>query len=529
MTQTNATSPILRTMNEIDLMIRARYPVLYLLTHEEARLEHLLLELAGRQGKQLFSWTATRGLEPVRELREPRRMGGGEATDPVDALNHILEKDVSALFLLRDFHPFLEDPHVARLLRDVAHELKNTYKNILLVSPRLVMPPELEKDITLLDIPLPDAAELTDLFKSVCRALYKKDKNSVALSNRDANAIVRAAQGLTLTEAENAFAKAAVTGGRLDHEDVDLVLNEKKQIIRKSGILEFYEPDATLGDVGGLSELKRWLGVRGKAFSPQAACFGLPAPKGVLLLGAPGCGKSLTAKSVAQFWELPLLRLDLGRIFSGLVGSSEQNMRQALKVAEGVAPAVLWIDEIEKGLAGNASGSSDGGTASRVFGTLLTWMQEKTANVFVVATANRIDILPPELLRRGRFDEIFFVDLPRTESREEIFRIHLEKRGRQAETFDLPAAVQATDGFSGAEIEHVVLEGLFAAFDADRELATGDLLDAAAKTVPLSVTSAEDLRRSREWAARRARMAESSTETRGVSGRAARIETDRAE
>ncbi|MBI5528418.1 MAG: AAA family ATPase [Deltaproteobacteria bacterium] len=266
--------------------------------------------------------------------------------------------------------------------------------------------------------------------------------------------------------------------------------------------------------------------MRGKGFQPAAADFGLPAPKGVLLLGVPGCGKSLTAKAVAHAWQMPLLRLDLGRIFSGLLGSSEENMRKAIKVAEGVAPAVLWVDEIEKGLGGSLGGTSDGGTGSRVFGTLLTWMQEKAARVFVVATANRIEILPPELLRRGRFDEIFFVDLPGAAAREEIARIHLSRRGRNAATFDLARLAETTDGFSGAELEHCVVEGLFHAFDNDRDLTTEDLLSVARDTIPLSITSSEELQRSRAWASTRARNAEQGAQPRGPATRTERIEID---
>jgi ATP-dependent 26S proteasome regulatory subunit len=395
-----------------------------------------------------------------------------------------------------------------RRLRDIAHDLKATYKNVLIISPRLNLPVELEKDICLIDIPLPDMPELLDLLKSVCSTVVRKNKTAVNLNGDDANAIVRAAQGLTLTEAENVFAKAVVNDAVMDRNDVSLILKEKQQLIRKSGILDFYPSDSSLDDIGGLNNLKHWLTVRGKAFTQQAGKFGLPAPKGVLLLGAPGCGKSLTAKAIAKAWQMPLLRLDFGRIFSGLVGSSEENMRRALKVAEGVAPAVLWIDEIEKGLAGGVSGSSDGGTAARVFGTFLTWMQEKSAKVFVVATANRIDLLPPELLRRGRFDEIFFTDLPDEVARKEILAIHLRKKNRAPEKLELDAIVNQTGGFSGAEIEHCVIEGLFSAFHENRELLTADIIRAARETVPLSVTYAEELKRLREWAKNRARSAD---------------------
>jgi len=506
MTPTQTSGATQAALTEIDILIRARYPILYLLTHEEARLENLISGLAQRQSKQFFTWTATQGLKQFKDSTASSERG--QFNDPVEVINHIQSLSGAAIFLLKDFHPFLEDPHVIRRLRDAAHDLKGTYKNILIASPRLNLPMELEKDVTLIDIPLPDGNELFELLKSVCTTVAQKNKSAVKLNTDEGWALVRAAQGLTLTEAENAFAKAVVNNSVIDVNDVALVLKEKQQIIRKSGILEFYPADAKLSEVGGLQNLKNWLTMRGKAFSTKASGFGLPSPKGVLLLGAPGCGKSLTAKAVANSWNMPLLRLDFGKIFSSLVGSSEENMRRALKVAEGVSPTVLWIDEIEKGLAGGTSGNSDGGTGARVFGTFLTWMQEKTSTVFVVATANRIDALPPELLRRGRFDEIFFMDLPQPNSRAEIITIHLKKRNRKVESFDMKALVTATEGFSGAEIEHVIVEGLFKAFHENRELTNQDIVAASTETVPLSVTYAEELKRIRDWCKNRARSAD---------------------
>jgi ATP-dependent 26S proteasome regulatory subunit len=523
MTQIQTPGSTQTALSEIDVLIRARYSILYLLTHEEARLENLISGLAKKQSKQLFVWTATQGLRQYQDSTgTPAERG--EHNDPVEVINHIQSHASAAIFLLKDFHPFLEDPHVIRRLRDAAHDLKGTYKSILIASPRLNLPVELEKDVTLIDIPLPDANELFELLKSVYTTVAQKNRAAVKLNTEEGWALVRAAQGLTLTEAENAFAKSVVNDGVFDVKDVATVLKEKQQIIRKSGILEFYPADSNLSEVGGLHNLKHWLVLRGKAFSTKATGFGLPSPKGVLLLGAPGCGKSLTAKAVANAWQMPLLRLDFGKIFSGLVGSSEENMRRALKVAEGVSPAVLWIDEIEKGLAGGSSGVSDGGTGARVFGTFLTWMQEKTSTVFVVATANRIDALPPELLRRGRFDEIFFMDLPQPNARAEIIGIHLKKRNRKVETFDIKAMVAAMEGFSGAEIEHVIVEGLFAAYHESRELKTEDVLKAIKETVPLSVTYAEELKRIREWAKNRARHADVAITDAASTSRASRLE-----
>lgn len=495
-----------RFVEQVDLLVRARYPVLYVVTHEESRLESLLLDLARRQGKPLSVWTAARGLAslPGGRAEAPR------LATPAEVLDRIRAQDGAGLYLLHDLHAFFEDPLLVRRLRDLAGHLKGTHRSIVISAPRLTLPPELEKDVTVLDLPLPEPEELRALLRSLCEQLHDENPKRVQIDRADAEALVRAAQGLTLAEAESAFARAAVSDGALRGVDVSLVLAEKCQAIRKSGILDFHPAETTLADVGGLLRLKDWLRRRGKALDAGAREFGLPPARGVLLLGAPGCGKSLTAKVVANAWRLPLLHLDLGRVFSGLLGGSEENMRRALRVAEGVAPAVLWIDEIEKGLAGGTgrSGEMDGGTAQRVFGSLLTWMSEQTAGVFVVATANRIESLPPELLRRGRFDEVFFVDLPDAAARAEIFTIHLRRRGRDPATFDLAALAEKCAGFSGAEIEHCVIEGLYAAFDLGRALTNDDLAQAIAETTPLSVTSAEEIDRMRAWATTRARPAD---------------------
>jgi len=336
----------------------------------------------------------------------------------------------------------------------------------------------------------------------------KNNRAQVNLTKEDAEQIIKAAQGLTLAEAENAFAKAIAADGKLDKDDIGLVLDEKRQVIRKSGLLEYYPTEERLANVGGLENLKAWLTRRTAAFGEAARKFGLPEPKGMLLLGVQGCGKSLTAKAIAATWRLPLLRLDMGRIFSGLVGSSEENLRRAIRVAEGVAPAVLWIDEIEKALSGVASsGQSDGGVTARVFGTLLTWLQEKTAPVFVVATANRIDLLPPELLRKGRFDEIFFIDLPAAPERREIFGIHVARRGRKPEAYDLGRLAELSEGFSGAEIEQAVVAGLYLAFGEQQELSQQHLEQSLRESVPLAATMREEIGKLRDWSRTRTRPA----------------------
>jgi SpoVK/Ycf46/Vps4 family AAA+-type ATPase len=312
---------------------------------------------------------------------------------------------------------------------------------------------------------------------------------------------VDAALGLTFNEAENAFARAIITDNALGPGDVERVLSEKKQIIRKSGILDYFHTEEDIGSVGGLDNLKAWLEKRALAFTRKAKDFGLPEPKGILLAGVQGCGKSLTAKAVSNLWQIPLLRFDVGRVFSGVVGSSEENMRKAIKTAESIAPVILWVDEIEKSLSGVQSSSfSDAGTSARVFGTFITWLQEKTAPVFVIATANNIDLLPPELLRKGRFDEIFFIDLPNQSERIEIFRIHLMKRKRNPGNFDLEALASASGNFSGAEIEQAVISALFDAFVDNRDLLTGDVEKSIRATVPLATTMSDKVRNLRQWA-----------------------------
>lgn len=496
---------IKETLKEIDILIRARYSVLYLITHEENRLESMIVDLASNQNKKFYVWTATKGI--YEQTADHEKVRSDKFHDPSEALNFVMEGKEPAIYLFKDFHPFLEDPQVVRRLRDVEFDLRGTYKSILLTAPVLNLPIELQKSISIIDIPLPAEEELFELLNSMAVSVSKTNPNIVKLNKEEAKELARAAQGLTLSEAENAFSKAIVNDRQLDKQDIKLVIEEKRQIIRKSGVLEFYPSDGSLSDVGGLNQLKEWLNLRSKAFKPEAQKFGLPAPKGVLLLGAPGCGKSLTAKVIGNVWNMPILRLDFGSIFSGLVGSSEENMRQALKTAESVAPVVLWIDEIEKGLSGSSTGQSDSGTSTRVFGTFLTWMQEKKSQVFVIATANQIHQLPPELLRRGRFDEIFFLDLPTPDAREEIIKVHLKHRKINFENWDISRLVNKTQEFSGSEIEHSVVEGLFYAFHEDRQLQMVDVEKAIEKVVPLSVTYKESLDSLRNWAKNRARHA----------------------
>jgi AAA+ superfamily predicted ATPase len=492
-------------VQELDTLVRARYPLLWLVTWEEQRVDAVLEDLARAHGKALVEWTITRGLRKIGGTRTTTDDGPRE---PAAALSAIEKLNEASLVVLKDFHPFLTDPTVVRALRDLAHALKSTFTTVVILSPTLAIPVELEKEVSVVDVPLPTTRELNQLLREIVGVVRGSGHAKVDLNREDVEALIKASLGLTLSEAENAFAKAIAHDGRLCRDDVPLVLEEKRQVIRKSGLLEYFAADARLADVGGLASLKTWLSRRRNAFGEAARKFGLPEPKGLLLLGVQGCGKSLTAKAVAASWELPLLRLDMGRIFSGLVGSSEENLRRAIRVAESVAPVVLWVDEIEKGLSGmGGSGTADAGVSARVFGALLTWLQEKTAPVFVVATANRIEALPPELLRKGRFDEIFFIDLPEAAERAEILGIHLAKRQRDPSAFQLPALAARTNGFSGAELEGLILAALYDAFAEGTELAQRHLEAALTETLPLSVTMREEIARVRDWARTRTRPA----------------------
>jgi SpoVK/Ycf46/Vps4 family AAA+-type ATPase len=485
---------------EVEDLVKARYPLVYIVSSEEARVERTLRDFALKRERKLVAWSITRGF--VQIAGEHR---GGDVKDPIKALDHIAGAEGKGLFILLDFHPFLDNAQVVRKLRDLAHDLKKSQKSILFLSPVLKVPPELEKEVAVLDWDLPDRAEIDGIIGKLLGELPAGVDPGIAADPQGRERIVEAALGLTYIEAENVLAKSIV---RCKTFDIATVLEEKKHIIRKSGILEYYETKESLDEIGGLETLKLWLQKRRGAFTQKARDFGLPLPKGILLIGVPGCGKSLTAKAVGAAWQMPLLRLDVGKIFGGLVGASEENIRKALKTAEAIAPAVLWLDEVEKGFSGTGSSNmSDGGTTSRVFGTFITWMQEKTAPVFVIATANDVRALPPELMRKGRFDEIFFVDLPTREERKTILDIHLKKKKRDGSTLELPRVVEAMPEFSGAEIEQAVISALYDAFDAERDLTPEGLLQAAREIVPLAVTMKEGIDTMREWAKTRARPA----------------------
>jgi len=486
---------------ELDLLIRSRYPLIYALTFEETRAEELLKELGKNQKKRTYFWTSSRGFTS-------NNKDWDGIIDPVKALLEILDSTEKATFVLKDFHPYLNNELVIRLLRDLSHHFRKTYKTIVFLSPVLKIPSELEKDISVLDMPMPDLYELAQILKGVLNSVRMNPKVRIAKDKNLIEKVLKAARGLTAKGAERVFCKAVVENNDFCEDDLPLIINEKKQIIRKAGLLEYFDFDETIAEVGGLESLKHWLNLRTESFTSKAVEYGIPSPKGVLLLGVQGCGKSLVAKTIGSFWKLPILRLDIGAIFSSFIGKSEENMRRAIKIAETLSPAVLWLDEIEKAFAGVSDAfSGDSGTTKRIFGTFLTWMQEKKKPVFVVATSNSIENLPPELLRKGRFDEIFFIDLPVLSERQQIFNIHLQKRRRDPDRFNLELLSKSTEGFSGAEIEEAIISAMHSAFPQNRDIQTEDILSSADETVPLSETQQEQIQKLREWAKNRTRMA----------------------
>ncbi|MGO8702315.1 MAG: AAA family ATPase [Candidatus Brocadiia bacterium] len=498
-------------LSELDVLIRARYPLIYVLTWEEGRVLAQVTALSAQRDKKVFEWSVTTGLVPGGTSIQSQKHRDTATQDPLVALDRVVEQIDPAIYIFKDFHPFLARSNMAviRRLREIAAFLKNSYKTILLVSPMLEIPPELEKDVTVVDFDLPRAPDFHELLDRIAVEVKGNPKIKLSLTPAGREKVVHSLLGLTLAEAENVLAKTLVMRGGLDERAVEVIFGEKKQVIRKSGLLEYYDSAEDLRTVGGVDALKEWLKKRSIAFSDEARAFGLAAPKGILLLGVQGCGKSLLAKAVSQFWRLPLLRFDVGRVFGSLVGSSEENVRRAIRVAESVAPAILWVDEIDKAFRGSrgSGGSTDGGTSARVFGTFLTWLSEKTAPVFVVATANDVTQLPPELLRKGRFDEIFFIDLPAAAERREIFSIHLQKRKRDPAKFDLDELADASLGFSGAEIEESIVSALFDVYYEKKDLTTEALVKSLRASVPLSKTMSEDIAELRRWADGRARPA----------------------
>jgi len=500
-------------LKELDVLVRARYPIIYITTFEEARADDYVLRIGRSRGKKVICWSQTRGLMPVGQSSQNSKSIMDGSNDPMAALDYVINSHEPTIFIFHDLHPFLSDSTIIRKLREIAIAIKESFKTLVIVSPVLKIPCELEKEVTVMDLALPKISDLSTLLNKMIADVSDNRDIKIEIGDAERELILQALLGLTLAEAENVIARALVKNGRLDGACINIILSEKEQIIKKSNLLEYYNASENIADVGGLDSLKYWLNLRKLAFSEKAREFGLPSPKGILLLGVQGCGKSLCAKAVSALWQLPLLRLDMGKIFSSHIGSSEENIRRAVKVAESIAPAILWIDEIDKGFSGMNSGDSDAGTSSRVFGTFLTWMQEKKAPVFVIATANNISLLPPELLRKGRFDEIFFIDLPDASERSEILKIHLAKRTISAEGLEMNSLIESSEGFSGAEIEQAVIAALFEAFYKNEPLKCEYLKKALNQSVPLSKTMKEDIDALRNWAQSRAIPASKTADT----------------
>lgn len=505
--------------SKIKDMLKAYYPVLYLTSYEYDRTKQKIEGIVNilrseNKNLRLFNWNCVDGLRLIEGVTPSpvRNKDGEEIVEPEETLKYILNDRESSkdIFVLEDFNNYIEEENVKFYMRSIAEKARHTNTHAIVLSAVYKLPIELEKYVTVLNIPLPDRGDMEKTLGVVERQC--KINLTVEMRNR----MVDAALGMTSMEADLAFCLAAVKDD-LGPNAPYTVSSEKEQIIKKSGILDYFPKNESLKDVGGMDILKDWLFKRQKAYEKKARDFGLQEPKGLLLLGVPGCGKSLTAKSIASFWNMPLLRLDIGKVYQGLVGSSEDNIRKAIATAEAVAPCVLWIDEIEKGLNGvQSSGSTDGGVTSRIFSTILTWMQEKTSPVFVVATANNINLLPPELLRKGRFDEIFFVDLPNQKERENIFSIHLKKKGQDPSQYPMEMLGKKTEGFNGAEIEECIKEAMFAAYveaPDNPKLLSKHLVDAILKTVPLSTTMREQIAALRNWAVTRAKNASNEAPT----------------
>lgn len=483
-------------------MVVARTSLLYLLSDEDRRVEAEIKALASafKPAFRVYVWSCTTGvtLDDEAVVPNPSIMG---------ALDWFMNLQETAFLILHDIHVFLkENPPVIRKLKDTAKKVENGYKTVFMLSPILEIPPEITSDIVLVDVPLPKLEEIDRLLNHVVSREKNRESLQQSLTDEIKDQFLKAGAGLTSQQIMQAFRKTLSGKQILNLNDIDILMEEKKQIVKKSGLLELFAQPMEFDHLGGFANLKKWLIMRQDIFSKRARDYGLTMPKGVLLMGISGCGKSLCVKAISAFWRLPLLRLDMGRIYDGLQGSPEECLRKVIKIAEATSPCVLWIDEIEAGIA-NAGQKTLGGAASRILASFLTWMQEKTAPVFIGATANNIELLPPEILRKGRFDELFYVELPSDSDRMEIIRIHLAKRDIPINRFDYASLVKVTEGFNGAEIEQGVLSAVFRAFSENREITQNDLYIALESIVPLSTTMKEQIKTLERWAFNRAQRA----------------------
>ena len=478
-------------LNEFVLLLKARYPIIYISTNEEERIEYLIKYCAKKYVvRTYYSWDFVDGYQG-----NPNDTGFA-ARNPLEALDLIdkLTPETASLFVLKDYDNFLKDFSVIRKLKNLSRNLKTQPKNIIIVSSEINIPDSLKEFVTLLEFPLPSYSEILEELNRLISSLQQEIEPATI------NNIATACQGLSLERIRRVLSKVIAKYGEIDESSPDLILQEKKQIIQQTQLLEYCLNDKNISDLGGLDNFKDWLKLRTEAFSQKAIEYGLPYPKGLLLVGVQGTGKSLAAKIIAQNWQLPLLRLDFGRLFASLIGQSEQRVRKMIEIAEALSPCVIWVDEIDKAFAG-AQSSGDSGTTSRVLATFITWLSEKTSPVFVVATANNIDMIPPEILRKGRFDEMFFLNLPTREEREAIFEVHLKKsRPDSIKNFQLPLLGQLSKEFSGAEIEQVVIEAMRLGFNENREFNNEDILVSIQNLVPLARTKSKEIDLLKAWA-----------------------------
>lgn len=485
-------------LNDLELVLNSGTPILTVETHEERRVLEMFRRLAVKINRPLFVWSVTEGLRR-QDLDLDSQTHNSE---PEAVLRHIKSSEVDGVYLLLDFHPWLDDARNVRLIREIAHDFPLSPKTLVFVSHDLDLPPELYKQAAGFSLALPDSEKLLAIIKEEAFSWSSRNGNrKVKTDSRTLDALVRNLGGLTATDARRLARKVIIDDGAILESDLPDVMKAKYELLNQDGLLSFEYETERFADVGGMRNIKHWLERRKHVYHGGGdEKSGLDAPKGMLLLGVQGCGKSLVAKATAGIFAVPLLRLDFGTLYNKYFGESEKNLREALKTAEVMAPCVLWVDEIEKAL---ASGDNDGGTSRRVLGTLLTWMAEKSASVFIVATANDIGSLPPELIRKGRFDELFFVDLPDHKARENIFRIHLERRGKMPDDFDLAALAAASEGFSGAEIEQAVVASLYSVHAEGSELNSAEILEEIGRTRPLSVIMEEKIGALRQWAIER--------------------------
>jgi SpoVK/Ycf46/Vps4 family AAA+-type ATPase len=480
--------------DELNLYFKARFTLICIVTAEEERVLKEIVDACRQSEKPVYSWDIADGFVP---LTETTGRVDRPAKDPITALETILRIEQEAVFVLKDFHLLWDkNPQVVRKVKNVAQALKQSRKNIIVTSCRALIPEELKDQVHVFDFEPPDFRGMKEILETFTRIPNIR----INLTDLGKEKLANSALGLTANQAQRVFSKAIVQKGSLDEQDIDLVMREKKNIIRESGALEFFAVTETINEIGGLDVLKKWLREREVCFTQKAAEYGLALPKGLLLVGIPGTGKSLTAKVVSGLWKQPLVRLDMGAVFGSLVGQSEENIRRALRLAETVSPCVLWIDEVEKGM---SDSGGDSGTSSRVFGTLLSWMQDKRKPVFVVCTANDISRIPPEFSRAGRFDATFFLDLPTARERKEIFQVHLLKRRPVIEAFDLDALTASSEGFVGSEIEQSIVAAMVRAFNnGGREVTTDDILfvlNSREEVVPLSTSQKDKIELLRRW------------------------------